>query len=203
MKVDRNTQEVHRTRLLAEGSRLFRARGVDGVSIAQISCAAGLTHGAFYGHFVSKAAFAKAACETATERSLQRWRGIAEQARSIDALPLDALIDGYLTLAHCEDPGSGCILSAMSGDACRHDQNYLAKALTHMLDTLVGVLTEELAHARPDMTVGERVTAAEGAFAAMHGGLVLARTVRRASGENTAAQRVLDSARRAARRALG
>jgi len=35
-------------------SRLFRARGFDSVTVAEIMGAAGLTHGGFYGHFKSK-----------------------------------------------------------------------------------------------------------------------------------------------------
>ena len=51
MKVSKETSAKHRDELLKAASRLFRERGFDKVGIAEISAAAGLTHGAFYTHF--------------------------------------------------------------------------------------------------------------------------------------------------------
>jgi len=41
-------------RIVKEASRLFRERGFENVSVAEVMKAAGLTHGAFYAHFRSK-----------------------------------------------------------------------------------------------------------------------------------------------------
>src|SRR6201987_5141417 len=41
-------------RIVKEDSRLFRERGFENVSVAEVMKAAGLTHGAFYAHFRSK-----------------------------------------------------------------------------------------------------------------------------------------------------
>jgi TetR/AcrR family transcriptional repressor of nem operon len=43
-------------RILREASRLFRERGIGGVSLPEIMKAAELTHGPFYNHFESKEA---------------------------------------------------------------------------------------------------------------------------------------------------
>ena len=58
MRVDPTTFAAHRAAILRQASRLFRRRGLGGVGVAEISRAAGLTHGAFYGHYPSKAALA-------------------------------------------------------------------------------------------------------------------------------------------------
>src|SRR6516164_5532942 len=41
-------------RIVKGASRLFRERGFENVSVADVMKAAGLTHGAFYAHFGSK-----------------------------------------------------------------------------------------------------------------------------------------------------
>jgi TetR/AcrR family transcriptional regulator, transcriptional repressor for nem operon len=38
-------------RIVKEASRLFRERGFENVTVAEVMKAAGLTHGAFYAHF--------------------------------------------------------------------------------------------------------------------------------------------------------
>jgi TetR/AcrR family transcriptional repressor of nem operon len=45
--------ESHR-RILDESGRLFRAKGFQTLTVAEVMNAAGLTHGGFYGHFSSK-----------------------------------------------------------------------------------------------------------------------------------------------------
>ena len=49
MKVSREQVAEHRTRILAAAARLFRLRGFDEVTVAEVMKDAGLTHGAFYG----------------------------------------------------------------------------------------------------------------------------------------------------------
>lgn len=58
MKVSRALVAEHRQDLLEQGGRLFRRHGIGGVSVADVAGAAGLTHGAFYGRFASKATLA-------------------------------------------------------------------------------------------------------------------------------------------------
>src|SRR5882762_4442654 len=54
MKVSREQVAENRRRILEAASRLFRERGFDAVSVAEVMKAAGLTHGGFYGYFKSK-----------------------------------------------------------------------------------------------------------------------------------------------------
>lgn len=54
MKVSREQMAENRARILEEASRLFRAKGFDAVSVAEVMKACGLTHGGFYGHLPPK-----------------------------------------------------------------------------------------------------------------------------------------------------
>ena len=54
MKVSREQMVEHHRRILDVASRLFRDKGFEAVSVAEVMNAAGLTHGGFYGHFSSK-----------------------------------------------------------------------------------------------------------------------------------------------------
>jgi TetR/AcrR family transcriptional repressor of nem operon len=65
----------NRERIVATAARLFRERGIAGVSVADVTAEAGLTHGGFYKHFASKDALV---AEAVT-------RAFAEQAEAVGA----------------------------------------------------------------------------------------------------------------------
>ncbi len=46
---------ANRERIVATAGKLFRLHGLEAVTVAEVMQAAGLTHGAFYGYFASKA----------------------------------------------------------------------------------------------------------------------------------------------------
>src|SRR5258708_29236181 len=97
MRVTRQTQQDHHTALVEQAARRFRGRGIDAVGIADISRAAGLTHGAFYGHFSSKSALAAEACRRSLLDGAEHWRTRVARARAQGRDPIAAIIDGYLT----------------------------------------------------------------------------------------------------------
>src|SRR5215468_928760 len=106
MKVSREQVQQHRERILAAASHLFRERGFDGVSVADVMKAAGLTHGAFYGYFASKDELAARACEHALRSTLDAF-GV----RSRGEATLDGFVRDYLSSAHRDAPGGGCALT--------------------------------------------------------------------------------------------
>ena len=73
-RVSRAEAESHRQQITEASARLFKERGINGVSVADLMGAAGLTHGGFYGHFESKDALAGVAVAHAFEQSAERWR---------------------------------------------------------------------------------------------------------------------------------
>src|SRR5918993_581993 len=54
MRVSRKQVAENRRKILEAAGRLFRAKGFEAVTVAEVMRAAGLTHGGFYGHFGSK-----------------------------------------------------------------------------------------------------------------------------------------------------
>ena len=54
MRVTREQMAEHRRKILESAGKLFRAKGFEAVTVADVMQAAGLTHGGFYGHFKSK-----------------------------------------------------------------------------------------------------------------------------------------------------
>ncbi|MEU4160186.1 TetR/AcrR family transcriptional regulator [Actinoplanes sp. NPDC026670] len=75
----------NRERIVATAARLFREHGIAGVSVADVTAEAGLTHGGFYKHFASKDALVAEAVA----------RAFADQAATLrppaTVLPADAL----------------------------------------------------------------------------------------------------------------
>jgi TetR/AcrR family transcriptional repressor of nem operon len=107
------TAEKH-TRILEQAARLFRVRGFSGVSVSEIMKATGLTHGAFYNHFESKDALMVECIAHASEQSLQHL-GQAQQSprQMLDYVQL------YLSGAHRDAPGEGCVMAALAGEIAR------------------------------------------------------------------------------------
>jgi TetR/AcrR family transcriptional regulator, transcriptional repressor for nem operon len=96
----------------------MRERGIDGVSVAQLMAAAGLTHGGFYGHFASKEDLAGEACAHAFAESVARWRmRVASQPDAESALR--TLIDAFLSTRTRDDAGRSCPSVALAGDVAR------------------------------------------------------------------------------------
>ena len=108
----RSREEAARTRrtAVAAASRLFRQRGIEAVSVADVMAQVGLTAGGFYRHFESKEALAKEACAEAFAQS-----GLARQPGSSPG----AILRRYLSKAHRDAPSAGCPLPALASDMPR------------------------------------------------------------------------------------
>jgi TetR/AcrR family transcriptional repressor of nem operon len=174
MRVSRQTLAAHRAAILDHAGKLFRERGIDAVAVADITRAAGLTHGAFYGHFPSKTALAAEACTASLQQGAARWRRRASRARAEGRDPLVAIIDAYLTEQHRDRPEDGCALSSLGPEIARADAP-LREALDTGVTALTEVLEQEIAARRPTLDPAARARAALAVLAAMAGGLILAR----------------------------
>ncbi|MFG1414477.1 TetR/AcrR family transcriptional regulator [Xanthobacter sp. VTT E-85241] len=117
MKVSKEKAAAHRAAIIAAAARLFRERGFDGVGVAEITRAAGLTHGGFYGHFASKDALAVEAFDAAFARSVKRIA--ARAAPGGGGLP--RYLDSYLSAAHRDAPQEGCPMAAVATEVDHQD----------------------------------------------------------------------------------
>ncbi|HEX4327189.1 MAG TPA: TetR/AcrR family transcriptional regulator [Burkholderiales bacterium] len=169
MKVSREQCAENRERILAMASGLFRERGFDGVGIADIMNAAGLTHGGFYRHFASKDDLAAQTCQLAMEGTAEKWSSLLD---SQPQAPLQALLAHYLSEAHRDGLARGCMFAALSGDAARQEHG-VRKAFGDGLDVLLDMLGKTM----PERSRQARRRKAIAAMAEMVGAVILARAV--------------------------
>ena len=111
MKVTKAQAQANRARVVETAATLFRERGYDGVGVADLMAAAGLTHGGFYKNFGSKTDLIaeSAAC------------GIAENA-ALSAADIPEFVRSYLSREHRDGRATGCTIAALSGDAARQPE---------------------------------------------------------------------------------
>ena len=99
--------------IVKEASRLFRERGFENVSVAEVMKAAGLTHGAFYAHFNSKEELEAAAIGYGQKVSLERMQ------RNNGHKGKESYADRYLSRSHRDNPGDGCTMAALASEVAR------------------------------------------------------------------------------------
>lgn len=116
MKVSRAQATENREKILNLAANMYREKGFDGISIADLMKTAGLTHGGFYGHFSSKEDLMAQACTRAVDDLLAQ--GYARQIEH-KGDSFEAFIDYYLSLKHRDNSGTGCIMAALGCDAAR------------------------------------------------------------------------------------
>jgi TetR/AcrR family transcriptional repressor of nem operon len=100
-------------RIVKEASRLFRERGFENVSVADVMKAARLTHGAFYAHFGSKEELQAAAIAYGQKVSLDRLQ------RSKRNTAKGSFTDRYLSPWHRDNRGDGCTMAALAEEVAR------------------------------------------------------------------------------------
>jgi len=169
MKASRQQAAASRERIVDAASRLFRAHGLDGISVADVMGDAGLTHGGFYSHFESKEALMAEACTRSLAESVHRWQALCANAAGD---PLPAVAASYLTTRHRDNPGAGCIVAALGSDVPRHAAP-VRQAITLGVRELVCVL----AGALREGTRASRRRKALASYASLVGALVLSRAV--------------------------
>jgi TetR/AcrR family transcriptional repressor of nem operon len=118
-RVSKLQTDKNRTAIEAVAVSLFQERGLNGVSVAEVMGAAGLTHGGFYGHFNSKDALAEVACFKAFEQSAARRTEKIARNKNDPAAALAEITDVYLGREHRDNPGAGCPALALAGDVAR------------------------------------------------------------------------------------
>ena len=123
------TAEKH-ARILAAASALFREHGFAGVSVGKIMQATGLTHGPFYNHFESKEALISESLQDASEKALADL-----DAASCTTESLLAYQQAYLSEAHRDAPGQGCLLAALAAEVAR-EQGARAVVTRHVAATI-------------------------------------------------------------------
>src|SRR5690348_8249997 len=95
----------------------IREEGTTTPSVAEIMQAAGLTHGGFYKHFDSRDDLIAEAVDRTFAESQAATAAVIDGAED----PLAAFVDWYVSAEHRDNPGSGCSVVALGGEAARAD----------------------------------------------------------------------------------
>jgi TetR/AcrR family transcriptional repressor of nem operon len=159
-----------RQKIVETAAREFRAKGLDGVGVADLMAGAGLTHGGFYAHFASKDALVAEACRQALDVTVDTLAFRAHSAPSGDGLR--ALVRAYLSRSHRDDAARGCIMPCLAGDIARAAPT-TRQAVSEPLKRLVGVIAAQLPEAPPE----QRERRALAIAASLVGALALSRAI--------------------------
>jgi TetR/AcrR family transcriptional repressor of nem operon len=158
MKVTREQVAENRRTILEVASRLFRERGYESVTVAEVMKAAGLTHGGFYGYFASKDELIAGALADVLSRRPEPTGDLADYAA------------GYLSAAHRDNRASGCPTAALAAETIR-----LAGAPRAEMTAGVERQIARLSRIVPGQTDIQKRQVAIGSWAAMVGAMILAR----------------------------
>ncbi|MGE8069470.1 TetR/AcrR family transcriptional regulator [Pseudomonas sp. NPDC089569] len=175
-RVSRKQADLNREIIVEAATRLFRERGLHGISVVDVMAAAGLTHGGFYGHFESKEALAREASERAFKEAGKRWQERADATGDGDiAAERRALIEPYLSVGSRDNPGTSCPVVAFAGDMCHESADSglrepFMKGLNRLLDSMAKLVDSDDA--------GEKRQQALVQYSLMVGALTLARATR-------------------------
>ena len=118
MGYSRADKQRSHERIVRTAARVFRERGVDGIGLADLMKAAGLTHGGFYGHFTSREDLIAEAVECALREGGKNMASIVE-GKSSPQVALGLLIDAYLSLAHRDQLATSCAVASMANEVSR------------------------------------------------------------------------------------
>jgi TetR/AcrR family transcriptional repressor of nem operon len=119
VKVSRDQATANHRALVAAAGRLFRQRGIDGVSVAELCEAAGMTHGALYSHFGSKDELATEAFTQGQSASRQRMTAAIGEAPD-----LAAIVDFYVSRRQRENSTDCCPMLASASEAARQSKAF-------------------------------------------------------------------------------
>ena len=167
MRITKQRAVENRERVVEQAARLFREKGFDGVGVAELMAAAGLTHGGFYNHFGSKDDVEAAACAHVFDKSVARIARIAE-APAAERPRVYADYRARYVSAEARDASAvACPMVAFAGDVSRQNEavrEAYAKGLAAYLQDFVKASGASRGQAIRD-------------FAQLVGALTLARSV--------------------------
>jgi len=123
MRITKQQTAGNRERVVKEAARLFRERGFEGVGVAELMAAAGLTHGGFYNHFGSKDELEGAACARVFEISVAKVAAIANIADEAEReAAFNAYRAHYVSREARDASGASCPMVAFAGDMSRQNE---------------------------------------------------------------------------------
>ena len=142
-RVSKVQAEANHHAIEAAASRLFRERGLHGVTVADVMAEAGLTHGGFYAHYPSKDALAATACESAFAVAAGKWQRRIDAAATPDEARR-VIAERYLGAANCDPSAASCPTATLATDVARVGREHpmhaaYVEGVRKQIDTLAGL----------------------------------------------------------------
>jgi AcrR family transcriptional regulator len=113
MRYEKGRKDTSRRKIMDVAVERFRKDGIAGSGLATIMKDAGLTNGAFYPHFPSKADLVRETISDALSAQAVWLRQVLDEGG------LTHLTDLYLSPEHRDDPGQGCASAALLPELAR------------------------------------------------------------------------------------
>ncbi|OBR68229.1 transcriptional regulator [Paenibacillus oryzae] len=127
-----------RNHIITSAAKAFRTHGVRNISLPHIMKGAGLTHGGFYSHFENKEKLVIETCHFAISDTINILQSAVDKNK--DQLPIEAIIDFYLSPQHRDQTEVGCILPALSGEISQLSEE-IRQAYTQELQRFITFIT--------------------------------------------------------------
>jgi TetR/AcrR family transcriptional regulator, transcriptional repressor for nem operon len=193
MRLTKEQAEQNRRTIVETASRLFRARGIENVSVADVMKESGFTHGGFYNHFASKEELAAEAVACAFDTATRNFAETVSSGSDPRKALLSALA-AYLSPEHRDECAEGCPATALQADVARtgaNIQQIYAAGIETYLDILAAPIGGDKRKSRQE---------AMSAISAMVGALSLSRAVK--DGQPELSDELLSVARKHFRRLI-
>lgn len=165
MRYEKGRKDISRRRITEVAAERFRRDGIAASGLAGIMGEAGLTNGAFYPHFRSKADLVRESLATALQSRADEMR------QAVAGGGLEAALEAYLSAEHRDRPETGCAAAALLPEIARQPietRELFAEQLAKLVD--------EVAETLPPQTRDPSAVAL-GIYATLIGALQLARAV--------------------------
>ncbi|MEH6358129.1 MAG: TetR/AcrR family transcriptional regulator [Pseudomonadales bacterium] len=168
MAVSKKKEET-RARIIEAAGKGIKLHGYGGIGVDGIAKEAGVTSGAFYGHFGSKEKVFEASVSEGMKAfvdCVHFWR------ESKGENWLNPFIDWYLCTERCKDIAGGCALPGLSADVSRAEKNVHA-AYEEQLVALIDAVAEGI----PGKTKPARKKTARALLAILAGAVMMTRAI--------------------------
>lgn len=168
MRVSRKKADENRELILETAGKLFREYGFNGVGVADLMKASGLTVGGFYKNFSSKEDLMVKTCKRIADQSEEK---LSKLANSPDVQDVYSHFGStYLSTKNRDHIATTCMFSTLANEVRRHD-----KDLNKVFHENINALFEYLAPFVPASADEDRKKKAMTTFSMWLGALILSR----------------------------
>jgi TetR/AcrR family transcriptional regulator, transcriptional repressor for nem operon len=164
MRYEKGRKSASRDRIMEVAAECFRSDGIAASGLATIMSKAGLTNGAFYPHFASKAELVRETVVAAMDVQAGLLRDAMASGGPERAIAV------YLSAEHRDNPGKGCASAALVPEIARQSPE-TREVYTNQVMSLMRTISGELPQGKDAEGVALAV------YALLIGTLQLARAV--------------------------